>query len=53
MVEGPSGVLLVALAAFLNTIADSFVGVLVLRAGNEVANLLCTLTAAALTLRLI
>ncbi len=44
--------LLVALAAFLGTIADSFVGVLVMRAGNDVTNLLCILTAAALTLRL-
>jgi uncharacterized membrane protein len=49
----PSGALLVALAAFLGTIADSFVGVLVPRAGNEATDLLCTLVAAALMLLLI
>ena len=46
-----SGVaLLVALASFLGTVADSFVGALVPRVGNELTNVLCTLVAAALVL---
>jgi uncharacterized membrane protein len=46
-----SGVaLLVALAAFLGTVADSFVGALAPRVGNELTNVLCTLVAAALVL---
>ncbi|CAN5132242.1 hypothetical protein BH18ACT10_BH18ACT10_07280 [soil metagenome] len=43
---------LVALAAFLGTVADSIIGARFPRVGNEVTNLLCTLTAAALTLLL-
>ena len=43
---------IVAGAAFIGTVADSFVGARFPRAGNEVTNLLCTLVAAALTLLL-
>ncbi len=38
----------VALAAFLGTVADSLVGALAPRLGNELTNVLCTLVAAAL-----
>jgi len=50
LIEGPGAMLLVALAAFLGTVADSLIGSLAPRAGNELTNLLCTLTAATLTL---
>jgi len=53
LIEGPGTMLLVALAAFLGTVADSLIGSLAPRAGNELTNLLCTLTAATLTLLLI
>jgi uncharacterized membrane protein len=36
----------VALAAFLGTVADSLVGALAPRVGNELTNVLCTLLAA-------
>lgn len=52
LLEGPGPLLLVALAAFAGTIADSLIGALAPRAGNELTNLLCTLTAAILTLAL-
>lgn len=42
--------LLVTLAAFLGTVADSFVGALLPRLGNEATNVLCTMVAAALAL---
>ncbi len=48
MLETPQTAILVALAAFLGTVADSLVGTLVPRAGNELTNVLCTLVAAAL-----
>ncbi|HLM78660.1 MAG TPA: DUF92 domain-containing protein [Rubrobacteraceae bacterium] len=48
LVESPSVALLVAVAAFLGTVTDSFLGALVPRLGNEITNVLCTLVAAAL-----
>jgi uncharacterized protein (TIGR00297 family) len=53
LIEGPDTMLLVALAAFLGTVSDSLIGSLAPRAGNELTNLLCTLTAATLALLLI
>ena len=50
LLEGPASTLVVALAAFLGTVADSLVGALAPRFGNELTNLLCTLVAAALAL---
>ena len=41
---------LVALAAFLGTVADSLAGARLPRLGNEATNVLCTLVAAALAL---
>ncbi len=46
--SGPA--LLVAIAAFLGTVADSLIGALSPRAGNELTNVLCTLVAALLAL---
>ena len=46
LVTGPGVVLLVALAAFLGTLTDSFVGALAPRVGNELTNVFCTLVAA-------
>lgn len=45
--------LLVVLAAFLGTLADSFVGALVPRVGNELTNVFCTLVGATLAFFLI
>ena len=53
MLETPSSALLVAIAAFLGTIADSLTGGLSPRAGNELTNVLCTLVAALLALILV
>jgi uncharacterized protein (TIGR00297 family) len=50
MLETPAEVLLVATAAFLGTVADSLIGALSPRAGNELTNVLCTLVAALLVL---
>ena len=50
MLETPVAVLLVSTAAFLGTIADSLIGALSPRAGNELTNILCTLVAALLAL---
>ena len=50
MLETPASALLVAQAAFLGTLADSLIGALSPRAGNELTNLLCTLVAALLAL---
>jgi uncharacterized protein (TIGR00297 family) len=50
LLETPGTALLVAIAAFLGTIADSLIGGLAPRAGNELTNVLCTLVAAALVL---
>ena len=52
LVGGPSSMLLVTLAAFLGTAADSLVGAIAPRLGNELTNVLCTLTAAIVTLLL-
>jgi uncharacterized protein (TIGR00297 family) len=48
LVTGPGVALLVAGAAFLGTVADSLLGALAPRLGNELTNVLCTLVAAAL-----
>jgi uncharacterized protein (TIGR00297 family) len=50
MLETPGSAFLVAIAAFLGTVADSLIGGLSTRAGNELTNLLCTLVAALLAL---
>lgn len=50
LVGGGGAAILVALAAFLGTIADSLIGASTPRVGNEITNVLCTLTAALLTL---
>src|SRR5215207_7434284 len=50
MLETPASALLVAIAAFLGTLADSLIGALSPRAGNELTNVLCTLVAALLAL---
>ena len=50
MLETPAPALLVATAAFLGTVADSLIGGLSSRAGNELTNLLCTFVAALLAL---
>jgi uncharacterized protein (TIGR00297 family) len=44
----PQIALLVALAAFLGTVADSLIGERLPRIGNEATNFLCTLVAAVL-----
>lgn len=48
LLESPETALLVATAAYLGTIADSLIGALYPRAGNEATNVICTLAAAAL-----
>jgi uncharacterized membrane protein len=53
LVTESGAALLVALAAFLGTVTDSFVGALAPRAGNELTNVLCTLVAAGLILFLV
>jgi uncharacterized protein (TIGR00297 family) len=50
LVGGPASALVVAFASFLGTVADSLVGALAPRAGNEITNVVCTLVAAALAL---
>jgi uncharacterized protein (TIGR00297 family) len=50
MLETPPAAVLVAIAAFLGTVADSLIGGLSPRAGNELTNVLCTLVAALLAL---
>jgi uncharacterized protein (TIGR00297 family) len=50
MLGTPVSALVVAIAAFLGTIADSLIGALSPRAGNELTNVLCTLVAALLAL---
>ena len=50
LVEEPSVALLVAGAAFLGTVADSLLGALTPRIGNELTNVSCTLVAAGLVL---
>jgi uncharacterized membrane protein len=46
-------VLIVAGAAFLGTVVDSFVGALAPRLGNELTNVTCTLVAAGVVLILL
>lgn len=48
LLAGPGAALVVASAAFLGTVADSLVGALAPRIGNESTNLLCTFVAATL-----
>jgi uncharacterized protein (TIGR00297 family) len=48
LLESPQTVLLVALAAFIGTVADSLIGAHYPRVGNEATNVLCTLVAAVL-----
>jgi uncharacterized protein (TIGR00297 family) len=48
LVASPGSILLVALAAFSGTVVDSLVGAIAPRVGNELTNVLCTFTAAAL-----
>jgi uncharacterized protein (TIGR00297 family) len=50
MLETPGSTLVVAIASFLGTVADSLIGALSPRAGNELTNVLCTLVAALLAL---
>lgn len=50
LVGSGGAAVVVAFFAFLGTLADSIIGALFPRVGNEVTNLLCTLIAAALTL---
>ena len=50
MLETPPSAILVAIAAFLGTVADSLIGGLSPRAGNELTNVLCTLVAALLAI---
>lgn len=52
MAEGTAA-LVVWAAALLGTVADSFVGALAPRVGNELTNVICTLTAALLVLLLV
>ena len=53
LVSDPGTAVVVALAAFLGTVADSLVGALAPRVGNEITNVICTLVAAALALLLV
>lgn len=53
LVGSPGSALLAASAAFLGTVADSFIGALAPRVGNELTNVICTLVAAALILLLL
>jgi uncharacterized protein (TIGR00297 family) len=50
LLAAPGHALLVAIAAFTGTLADSLIGGLSPRAGNELTNVLCTLVAALLAL---
>jgi uncharacterized protein (TIGR00297 family) len=53
MLASPATALLVALAAFLGTLADSLIGARYSRIGNEATNVLCTLASALLALILV
>jgi len=48
LLDAPTTALLVALAAFLGTVADSLIGARFPRTGNETTNVICTLVAATL-----
>ncbi len=50
LVDGFGASIIVALAAFLGTVADSVVGAKIPKVGNEATNLICTLAAASLAL---
>jgi uncharacterized membrane protein len=50
ILETPGDAFLVAIAAILGTVADSLIGALAPRTGNELTNVLCTLVAAVLAL---
>ncbi len=52
LIGSPTSMILVTLAAILGTVADSLLGALIPRIGNELTNVLCTLTATLLTLSL-
>ena len=52
LVAGPGASLVVVFAAFLGTVADSLVGALAPRVGNELTNVACTLVAAVVALSL-
>lgn len=52
LVASPGAAIIVALAAFLGTVADSLTGALAPRLGNELTNVLCTLVAAVLAFSL-
>ena len=49
LLDTPTTALLIALAAFLGTLADSLIGARLPRIGNETTNVVCTLVAAAMT----
>jgi len=53
MLDAPWTAFLVAISAFLGTVADSLIGALSPRAGNELTNVACTLVAALLALILV
>jgi len=53
ILNSPGAAIAVACAAFLGTVADSFIGTLAPRAGNELTNVLCTLAAAVLAFLLV
>ena len=53
MLASPAPALLVAVAAFLGTLADSLIGARYPRIGNEATNVLCTLVGALLALILV
>jgi uncharacterized protein (TIGR00297 family) len=50
LVSGPAAAVVVALAAYLGSVADSLIGALAPRVGNELTNVTCTLVAAVLAL---
>ncbi len=50
LIGSPTSMVLVTLTALLGTVVDSLAGALMPRLGNELTNVLCTLTAASLTL---
>ncbi len=52
LVDGFGAAMIVSLAAFLGTLADSLVGARIPRIGNEATNVICTLVAAAVALLL-
>lgn len=53
LLPGLGASLLIALAALAGTVADSLIGALAPRFGNEATNVLCTFTAAALALAVV